>query len=480
MKNAALSILLSVVLIYSQSATDEIKDIEEVSPADSAVTSLEEDAPKPAAEDEDITEGEWETVKEEKSLAATEGVTALEDDTITLAVLDFGGHNVDSTTTIPLADRFRSELMKTEKFAVMERAEMHKILEEQNFQRSDCVDQTCAVEAGQLIAVKKIVTGKVAKVGGIYTVNVKMLNVATGRIDQNISEDCDCPIEKVLTETMQRIAYKMAGLKVEERKTEITVQRGDASLFVKTEPEDASVYLDGKLMDGRTPCKLENLTPGEHMVLVKKADLRANKSVVLKGNEVTRITLKLEKQKTELNISTNPSEAEVFLDSKRTLSKKPDNETPAIFYDISPGTHKFSLFKVGFADTTLSIDIKKYEKNDFNIKLKKLTDDQQILKQKKFVKHRLQRKFGRVMVFGSLGFAAVGAIMMYYAQEDYDDALDTKKTLERSSIKSGPEYEKLVKENKDKSEAGDLKTYISIGLFGTAVACGGLGLVFFF
>ena len=65
----------------------------------------------------------------------------------------------------------------------------------------------------------------------------------------------------------------------------------------------------------------------------------------------------------------------MFLDAKRTLSKKPDQKTPAIFYDISPGAHKFSLFKVGFADTTLSIDIKKFEKNNFNINLKKLTDD---------------------------------------------------------------------------------------------------------
>ena len=236
MKNVALSILFIVTLAFNQEVSDEIKDIEDISPADSAVTSLKEEEPKPAAEEKDIKEGEWETVEEEKSLETSEAVSLSEEDTITLAVLDFGGQNVDSTVTIPLADRFRSELLETKKYAVMERTEMHKILEEQNFQRSECVDQTCAVEAGQLIAVKKIVTGTVAKIGGIYTVNTKMLNVATGRIDKNVSEDCDCPIEKVLTETMKRIAFKMAGLKVEERKTKITAQRGDASLFVKTEP----------------------------------------------------------------------------------------------------------------------------------------------------------------------------------------------------------------------------------------------------
>ena len=127
-----------------------------------------------------------------------------------IAVMDFDGRGgVPQSDASTLTDRFRFELMKTDSFEVMERAQMNLILQEQNFQRSDCVDQQCAVEVGRIIAVKKIVSGSVAKVGGIYTVNAKMLDVETGKIEKNLSEDCDCPIEKVLVETLMRLAMKM-------------------------------------------------------------------------------------------------------------------------------------------------------------------------------------------------------------------------------------------------------------------------------
>ncbi len=500
MKKCILLLSLLVFPAYSQDETGPITPKDNASDEQTVTATTETGDSSTAAEEADLKTASEEsapatdTASENSSLSESsqkdtipapaeersDTLVAAEADKTTLAVMDFGGQNVDSTITIPLANRFRSELMKTNKYEVMERTEMRKILEEQNFQRSDCVDQTCAVEAGQLIAVKKIVTGTVAKVGGIYTLNVKVLDVETGRIDQNISEDCDCPIEKVLTETMNRLAYQMAGLEVEKKDTKIIVQRGDASLFVKTDPEDASVYIDGKLMDGRTPGTFENLTPGKHTVQVKKADFQAGQDVELIGNQVVRISLKLEKQKTALKIASKPTEAEIFLDRERTLSKKPDQLTPGIFYDITPGPHKFSLFKVGYIDTTLSITIEKDVSNDFSISLVEETDNKKIMQQKKFVKRRKQRKPGRIMLIGSLGFAAAGAILMYYAQEDYDDAMEIKDKLDLSSIKSGPVFEELVQENKDKNDSGNLKTGLSIGMFGATGVCGGLGFLLFF
>ena len=175
----------------------------------------------------------------------------------TIAVMDFGGLNVTKEDAASLTDRFRFELMKTKKFDVMERNEMNLILQEQEFQKTDCVDQGCAVEAGRLIAVKKMVTGSISKVGGIYSVNVKLLDVQTGRVDLNVAEDCDCPVEKVLTETMQRIAHKLSGLEVTDKKTQIEIRRGDASVFVKTTPDGANLFLDGRMIDGITPVTIK-------------------------------------------------------------------------------------------------------------------------------------------------------------------------------------------------------------------------------
>lgn len=479
MKNAITVVLVLISLAYTQDSAGTITTGDKPKVKDSITTAAAEDSiTTPAAKDTIATIAEEDSAAKlpEESIP-----TPVEEERLTtLAIMDFRGQNVAKDVAASLADRFRYELMETNKFEVMERAQMYMILEEQEFQKSDCVDQTCAVEAGQLIAVQKIVSGVVAKVGGIYTVNAKLLDVGTGRIDMNISEDCDCPIEKVLTETMKRLAYKMAGLKVEERKMTITVQRGDASLFLKTKPEDASVYLNGKLMDGRTPVTFENLTPGKHTILVKKADFQASKDIELISNQVVRISLKLEKQKTVLKITSTPSEAEVYLNAKRTLNTKPSQLTPAIFYDITPGKHKISLFKIGYADTIFSIDIKEFETNNFPFDLQELNDDKQIVMQKKFVKQRSQRKSGRIMIFSSIGIAAAGGVLLYLAQQDYNEAMDAKEVLDVSSIKSGPEYERLLNKNSDKKDAGDLKTNISIGMFGAAGLCGGLGLVLYF
>jgi hypothetical protein len=398
----------------------------------------------------------------------------------TIAVMDFGGRNVTAAEAGALADRFRNEITNTNKLSVMEREQMYLILKEQAFQQTGCVDQSCAVEAGQLIAVTKIITGTVAKVGGIYTVNVKEMDVATGKVDQNISEDCDCPIEKVLLETLHRIAYRIAGLKVEERKTGVEVQRGDASLFVKTEPPDASVYIDGKLMDGRTPVTLENLNPGKHKVMVKKTDMQADQDVELISNQVGRVSMTLEKLKTVLKIASNPSEAETFLDRRRALNAGPGQLSPAIFYDIKPGAHRVSLFKVGYADTSLSLDISEYENKYFSIDLRQITDDKQIIQQKKFVSHRKGHSVARILLVSSAVTALAGGGLLYLAQQDYKTALDAKNRLDAGSIGQGPEWDNLIAKNKSAHDAGDLKSYSSYGLLGATGVLFAIGLVLYF
>ena len=396
-----------------------------------------------------------------------------------IAVMDFEGRNMTAVDAASLADRFRFELMKTKRFDVMERNEMTIILQEQEFQKTDCVDQSCAVEAGRLIAVRKIVTGTVAKVGGIYTLNVKMLDVETGRIDQNLSEDCDCPIEKVLTETIKRLGRSLAGLEVSEAATAIAIQRGDASLFIKTEPPDASVYLDGRLMDARTPCTFENLTAGKHTVMARKADLQGVTAVDLTGNQVARIALSLGKQQTILRVMSEPSEAEAYLDRGPGKSVRPGQLTPAIFEGIKPGAHNVTLFKVGYRDTTFAVELVPNQENPVSVKLSETSADR-IKAQKKMVRDRKQRFAGRFFIAGSLALAAAGGVVYYLGVRDYNDALDARDFMDQSVVKAGPQYETKEKENKDKTASSKLKRGIGTGLLGVGGAGLAVGVVLWF
>jgi TolB-like protein len=388
-----------------------------------------------------------------------------------IAVLDFQGRNISKEEALALTDRFASELTNTNKFKVMERERMNLILQEQEFQQTDCVDQACAVDIGQVIAVRKIVTGAVSKVGAIYTVNAKIIDVETGKIDTNVTEDCDCPIEKVLTQTMKRLAFIMAGLESGKAGPTIAIQRGDASLYIKSDPADASVYVNGTLMDGRTPLTLENLTAGKYVVMVKKTDMQAKKEVMLASNQVTRIALTLQKQKTMLKITSEPSEAEVYLVKRPGAGTKPDQITPAIFENLSPGTVSVTLFKIGFRDTTVPCLINANEINTYQIKLTG-ADPDYIKQQKKMVSARKQRKIGVWLSVSSLACGAVGGGLNYWAQKDFDEALTAKEFLDASDVRQGPEWDENLRINKEKTDSGNLKYQSGIGL----LIAGGAGL----
>ncbi|MFC1670738.1 hypothetical protein ACFL20_10120, partial [Spirochaetota bacterium] len=52
------------------------------------------------------------------------------------------------------------------------------------FQKSGCTDQECAVKIGRLLSVKKIFMGSINKLGS-YEINIKMVNIETGRIEES-------------------------------------------------------------------------------------------------------------------------------------------------------------------------------------------------------------------------------------------------------------------------------------------------------
>lgn len=398
----------------------------------------------------------------------------------TIAVMDFGGLNVTKEDAASLTDRFRFELMKTRKFEVMERNQMNLILQEQAFQQTGCVDQSCAVEAGKLIAVKKMVAGSISKVGGIYSVNAKLLDVQTGKVEQNVDEDCDCPVEKVLTETMQRIARKLAGLPVAEKNTQIEIRRGDASLFIKTTPDGASIFLDGRMADGITPVTIENLVAGKHTLKVKKGDMATTLDVDLVSNKVKRLDIALEKQSTVLKIMSVPSDAETYLFSRKPgIWSHAGQLTPAIFENVNADTVPVTVFKVGYIDTSFKVPVVRNDENTASISLREAAADI-IKKQKHMVVRRDLHFTGAWLTGASVVCLAAGGLLYYLGSQDYNTALADKNLLESSPLKSGPQYDAKVTENKNKTDSGNLKTSIGYGIGGVGAAGLVLGLVFYF
>ncbi|MDD5674999.1 MAG: CsgG/HfaB family protein [Chitinivibrionales bacterium] len=126
-----------------------------------------------------------------------------------------GGVTADEAAS--LTDALRSELVhsklvKIGYYQIMERSQMDEILKEQGFQQSGACDETgCAVEMGKLLSVKYILLGNVGKVGQTYTMNLRLVEVQTGKIKKDITELHKGSSDELLTKIMPIVAEKIMG-----------------------------------------------------------------------------------------------------------------------------------------------------------------------------------------------------------------------------------------------------------------------------
>ncbi|MBN1892946.1 outer membrane beta-barrel protein [bacterium] len=141
-----------------------------------------------------------------------------------IAILDLDGSGISKEDLKGLTNRFQTEIFRTDQFTVLERAKIDALLEEQQFQSTGCTDLACAIEIGRMLNVELVVVGNVDRVGSIYSVNVRLVDVLTGKIIKNEIDDCpQCTLDQVFLNALKAAAYKIAGLEpppkpVEERR----------------------------------------------------------------------------------------------------------------------------------------------------------------------------------------------------------------------------------------------------------------------
>jgi len=132
-----------------------------------------------------------------------------------VAIFDFEVRDKDKDISRPLADKVIHVFSESNKYEVIDRGNMNKILGEQKFQMSGCVAQECKVEAGQILGVGKIVNGSVGLVGKTYYLTLQLIDVKTGKVELSAEDTCKCEVDDLLDST-KRLAKKLLGEKVEE------------------------------------------------------------------------------------------------------------------------------------------------------------------------------------------------------------------------------------------------------------------------
>ena len=219
----------------------------------------------------------------------------------TIAVLDFDINNVSQSDVRALCDRLREELFKTKKYRVLERGMMEEIMKEQKFQLSGCVSTECIVEVGQLTGVQKMVGGSVSKVGSVYSVSSRIIDVETGEISNMSSYDHTGDMGGLLTQGMRIVAIELAtGRKPQSL---LPQSSGVGTLYITTDPSGASIFIDN-IDYGVTPNEISQIEEGFHnLILAYPGYESLEKAIEIRKNTLNTISEVLVQSTANLSIT---------------------------------------------------------------------------------------------------------------------------------------------------------------------------------
>ncbi len=133
-----------------------------------------------------------------------------------------------------------------------------------------------------------------------------------------------------------------------------TLAKGNAILYVDSQPSEAEIYLDGILL-GQTPYKSETLPKGEHEIKLSHASTETHKeNLVLKDNIIVKKQYQLKAASGTVSVFSTPEGARIALDGKDT-----GLVTPATLESVSTGEHQIALHKDTYYPKEIIINVLK-------------------------------------------------------------------------------------------------------------------------
>lgn len=268
---------------------------------------------------------------------------------INTAVNELQPKGIEKTNAEIITEKIRAELVKTGVFRVLERGEMNAILVEQNFQRSDICDQSCVIEMGQLLGVRRMISGTIGKIDDLIFIFLRMIDIQNGEILYSINEECECSIKELMTNKVSGIALKMAKFAFAESDK---VKSKTGKLTIETNPSGSIVYLN-KEMAGKTPFENNKIEPGVYSIDLKKPTYE---------DIIKKITLTPGEQ---LDLSFSLKHPQTYIDSLKTIKKRRQLWRKLIF----------GVFAGGFIAGGLYMNYQAQDEIDDQIALQKKYDN---------------------------------------------------------------------------------------------------------
>jgi Curli production assembly/transport component CsgG len=208
----------------------------------------------------------------------------------TVSVLDFQSNSPDlGSMGVEVAGAIGARILSLDRFQVIERTQVQKILQEQGFENSGACDgSNCQVQMGRLLGVDWIVTGSVGQIPGGYSTNIRLLEISTGRILYQKHDVFQGNVVTYLTERVPDLGEQIFRGRPEAVQTDslIEMKEGDVKVLVgSVKPSIAPQAirmgtLDGKVLLRQGPLQLKAQSPGDaDLYLMAEADTSVRRLV---------------------------------------------------------------------------------------------------------------------------------------------------------------------------------------------------------
>lgn len=372
-----------------------------------------------------------------------------------LAIKHSGGISKGEADLI--TDRLNAELFKTGSVNMVERQEISQILKEQGFQQSGaCSEDACLVEMGQVLGVHEIISGSAGRLGSLVIINLRTIDVATGKISMVVSRDIEGELQEVIKH-LPNIAREIVGLPLLEIKDTIKVKtktneiqrkvlkptKNTGMLVIKTIPDEADIYLNGNKI-GSTPYANNTLLPGKYNLEIKKNRYETyTEEFELNEGSVKQIGRNLSYKYSIITILTKPDSATI------TMNGKIVGKTPFYIDTLIPDEYKLKLFLKNHKPVEDKFLAIKNVSDTLAYKLftEKFIDNEKRRKREENKGSRIARR----IIFGTLAAGAWGTGIYY--NNEVKSSLSNEKELYEKYMESPTNESISAEEYNDRFEA---------------------------
>ncbi|MFC1628281.1 DUF6677 family protein [Gemmatimonadota bacterium] len=283
---------------------------------------------------------------------------------MTIGVLDLEAGGVEDSEARAISARLRLFLGRTGVFEVIERNQMESIMAEVGFQLSGaCNTNECIIQAGEILGARKMVAGSVSKVGTLYSLQVRIVDIETSRIDHEEFLDVPGGIEEVLQTATETVSNALAA-RVSGQSAPVPGQPVSpatpttAQISFETTPAGAAIIIDGQSSGQVTPAILY-LPAGTHELTLRLTGYTENaQSFQVVGGQDRTINTSLTEiyvGQAQLTIQNSLLGATLRVSGTQATGAPLNNPQESV--ELIPGHYQLKVRAPGYAPWSREIDL---------------------------------------------------------------------------------------------------------------------------